>query len=233
MDGTHFVHHPRNAVLKERIRETVGKPWSIATAFQFGLDNTDNIRLRPDQEPYGAIGDAGWYNMRAAVEYLPPGTSLRSASAYLGREPVNGACVTGSGCLQFSDGATSTWNCGFDSGALVMDLRVSGQGAVIRLNDFVSNRGEGHGAAFDLLTQGDTSPIHVNANKPQAALMIEAFIAMCVSPTLIEASMLASERTQEWLDACWESAIANESRSAPAVGAAQASTGTSLGKEIR
>ena len=26
------------------------------------------IRLRPDLEPYGAIGDAGWYTMRAAAD---------------------------------------------------------------------------------------------------------------------------------------------------------------------
>lgn len=216
MDGTHFVHHPRNGVLKERILGTAGGPWSVASAFQFRLSDTNNIRLRPDQEPYGAIGDAGWYNMRAAVEYLQPDVSLRAASAYLRREPVNGACVTGSGCLQFSDGSTSTWNCGFDSAVLIMDLRVSGKGAVIKLRDFVIDRGDGHGAAFDVLAENDVSAEHVDADKPQAALMIEDFVAMCASPVLIEASMAASERTQEWLDACWESALENESRGATA-----------------
>jgi len=212
MDGTHFVHHPRHAALKERIRESITGPRSVASAFQFELYDTNNIRLRPDQEPYGAIGDAGWYNMRAAVEYLPPDATLQSASAYMRREPINGACVAASGCLQFSDGSTSTWNCGFESGALVMDLRVSGRGAVIKLSDFVIARGGNRGPGFEVLAGNDVTPVHVEADKPQAALMIEDFVAMCSSPALIEASIAASERTQEWLDACWQSATDNEAR---------------------
>ena len=50
----------------------------MASAFQFGLSDTSNIRLRPDLEPYGAIGDTGWYTMRAAVEYGSPTAKLVS-----------------------------------------------------------------------------------------------------------------------------------------------------------
>ena len=63
MDGTHFPHHPRTAHIKAIMGEKVGWPWSVASAFQFGLTDMDNIRMNPDLEPYGAIGDAGWYNM--------------------------------------------------------------------------------------------------------------------------------------------------------------------------
>ena len=76
MDGTHFVHHPRTAQIKATMREKLGAPWTLDSAFQFLLTGGDNIRLDPELEPYGAIGDAGWYNMRAAVEYTAPGVSV-------------------------------------------------------------------------------------------------------------------------------------------------------------
>ena len=35
MDGTHFVHHPRTAKIKATLREKIGWPWSVDSAFQF------------------------------------------------------------------------------------------------------------------------------------------------------------------------------------------------------
>ncbi|MDX2417811.1 MAG: hypothetical protein QNK19_10165 [Xanthomonadales bacterium] len=86
MDGTHFVHSPRTAYIKSRIAELVGWPWSVASAFQFKLRDKSNIRMNPKLEPYGAIGDAGWHNMRAAVEYLAPGAEIKSVEAFLRRD---------------------------------------------------------------------------------------------------------------------------------------------------
>ncbi len=40
--------------------------------------------------------------------------------------------------------------------------------------------------------------------------MFEDFAAMVGNHDLLEASIRASERTQEWLDAVWNSAIENE-----------------------
>ena len=54
MDGTHFVHHPRTAQIKAALREKIGAPWTIDSAFQFLLTDADNIRLDPVLEPYGA-----------------------------------------------------------------------------------------------------------------------------------------------------------------------------------
>lgn len=113
MDGTHFPHHPRTAHIKAVMQEDVGWPWSVASAFQFGLSDTSNIRLNPELEPYGAIGDAGWYNMRAAVEYTAAGVEVSSVDAYLRRHSETNAVVAASGVIVFSDGSTSTWNCGF------------------------------------------------------------------------------------------------------------------------
>ncbi len=211
MDGTHFVHHPRTAHIKSMIPEQVGWPWSVDSAFQFGLTDLNNIRMIPALEPYGAIGDAGWYNMRTAVEYLSPEVEISSVDAYLRRQSQTNAAVSGSGVIVFNDGSTTTWNCGFESGAGIMDLRISGARGVIKLDDFLSQRPKDRPADYEY-RQGwnNSKQIEVAAAKPEAALMFEDFAAMVGDPEWLESSIRASERTQEWLDAIWNSAIENE-----------------------
>lgn len=189
----------------------VGWPWSVASAFQFSLTDKSNIRMNPKLEPYGAIGDAGWYNMRAAVEYTSPGIEIKTVEAYLRRDSETNAVVSASGIIVFDDGSTTTWNCGFESGAGIMDLRISGAKGVIKLDDFLSNRPSDQLPDFEY-RQGwsDTKFIEVDADKHEAALMFEDFSAMVGNTALLEASRTASERTQKWLDAIWHSALKNE-----------------------
>jgi predicted dehydrogenase len=214
MDGTHFVHHPRTAQIKNTLREKIGSPWSIDSTFQFTLPNADNIRLDPNLEPYGAIGDAGWYNMRAAVEYTAQGVKLVGADAFVRRDKMKKAVVTGSGVMAFSDGSTHTWNCGFESGAANMDLRISGPSGQISLRDFVFIPGDGapeyeyRKGGFG--AGGTSERIQVPSAKSPAVLMFENFAAMVGNPDRFEASVAASERTQEWLDAVWTHAMKNE-----------------------
>jgi predicted dehydrogenase len=217
MDGTHFVHHPRTAQIKATLREKIGWAWSIDSAFQFGPMEADNIRMDPTLEPYGAIGDAGWYNMRAAVEYTAPGVKVVGVDAYVRRDKKGKAVVTGSGVIAFSDGSTNTWNCGFEAGAQNMDLRLSGAGGQFTLDDFVQARGDG-AAEYEYRKggfgkNGTVERMAVPAAKPPAALMFENFAAMVGNADLFEASVAASEKTQAWLDAIWTKAIQNERRS--------------------
>jgi predicted dehydrogenase len=213
MDGTHFVHHPRTLDIKRRREERLGVVWSVASAFQFNLPDRDNIRFNTELEPMGAIGDAGWYNMRAAVEYLPPGVVLDTASAHLRRDARTGAAIGGSGVLRFTDGATSTWNCGFDSGAVVMDLRITGTGGVINIDDFLSQDRDG---SADFLYRkggwgrGESEEIEIPSAKPGAALMFEDMAAAAADPTLREQWMSATERTQALLDAAWAASLQSE-----------------------
>jgi len=213
MDATHFVHSPRTAHIKSHIAQQVGWPWSVASAFQFGLSDPDNIRMNPALEPYGAIGDAGWYNMRVAVEYLPEDAEIASVYAILRRGGPHNAAVSGSGVILLSDGSTSTWNCGFESGAGIMDLRISGAKGVIKLDDFLTRRPTDQPADYELRQDwNDSRFIEVPFDKPEAALMFEDFATMVTDEASITHSMRASERTQQWLDAVWESALENEQR---------------------
>ena len=213
MDGTHFVHHPRTAQIKSTLREKLGSPWTIDSAFQFSLPGGENIRMDPDLEPYGAIGDAGWYNMRAAVEYTAPGVTVTGVDAYVRRDKTSKAVVIGSGVIAFSDGSTNTWNCGFESGAANMDLRIAGPNGQFTLRDFVITQGDP--AAYEYRKGGfgpsaTTEQIKVASAKRPAVLMFEDFAAMVGNPDLFEASVASTERTQEWLDAIWTQAMKNE-----------------------
>jgi predicted dehydrogenase len=214
MDGTHFVHHPRTAKIKATMREKIGWLWSIDSAFQFGPMEPDNIRMDPKLEPYGAIGDAAWYNMRAAVEYTAPDVKVVDVGAYVRRDKKSNAVVAGSGVIAFSDGSTNTWNCSFEAGALNMDLRLSGPGGQFSLDDFVFKPGDGPAEYLyrkgGLGGDGTLERVSVPSPKPPAALMFERFAAMVGNPDLFEASVAASEKTQEWLDAIWTKAIQTE-----------------------
>ncbi len=211
MDGTHFVHHPRTAQIKGTMKEKIGWQWSVDSAFQFNLTNADNIRLNPELEPYGAIGDAAWYNMRAAVEYMAPGVKLAGVDAYARRDKQTGAVIGASGIIGFDDGSTTTWTCGFDAGAACMDLRIAGTAGQFSLRDFVITDGT-KPAEYDYRkggfgSGGTSERLSVAAEKPAAVLMFEHFAGMVGNSERFEASVAASERTQEWLDAVWNKAM--------------------------
>ena len=161
----------------------------------------------------GAIGDAGWYNMRAAVEYLAPGIEAESVSAYLRRDEQTGAAISGSGTILFSDGSTTTWNCGFDSGAVIMDVRLTGEKGVISIDNFLSQDPDGS-AAYTVKRGGwgggKAETVRVESELPGAALMFADFAMMAHDKELREQSIAATENTQRWLDAIWESALVNE-----------------------
>lgn len=213
MDGTHFVHHPRTLDIKQRRDERLGFAWSVASVFQFDLPDRSNVRFDPGLEPMGAIGDAGWYNMRAAVEYLPAAAKLETASTSLRRDEQTGAAISGAGVLSFSDGSTSTWNCGFDAGAAVTDLRITGARGVITINDFLGQNPDGS-ADFLYLRgggdQGTTDQIKILSEKPGAVLMFEDMAAAAADASLREQWMSATARTQALLDAAWLAGLQGE-----------------------
>jgi predicted dehydrogenase len=210
MDGTHFVHHPRTQAIRDATPATVGWPASLDTAFQFSLNDRGNIRYDTRLEPMGAIGDAGWYNMRAIVEYLDPDIMPTSVHCVARRDPHSGAVISASGVLNFSDGASSTFTCGFDSGALIMDLRLTGERGALWMDDFVLEKFPGH-AVYTRRAGGfdAVDPVDIAAGLPAAVLMIEAMAHAASVTGRRERWMRAAERTQALLDAVWNAAVAN------------------------
>jgi predicted dehydrogenase len=211
MDGTHFVHHPRTKHIQTNTQESIGWPWSIDSAFQFSLTDKSNIRYNTTLEPYGAIGDAGWYNMKAAVEFSAAGIDIETVEAFLRRDAETGAAISASGVIVFDDGSTTTFNCGFNSGAGIMDLRISGEKGVIKLDDFLGARPSDQPADYEYRQDwGGSKQIEVASSKRGSALMFEDFAAMIGNPEKLAASIHSTEQTQKWLDAVWQSALKNE-----------------------
>lgn len=210
MDGTHFVHHPRTAEIRRRTKARVGPVLSLASAFQVPLEDPDNIRFDPSLEPMGALGDLGWYNLRAAVEYLAPGIDVSGARTFLRRDPESGAAVAAAGAIRFSDGSTTTFNAGFESGAVIMDLRLTGPDGAIVVDDFVANDADGS-ASYTFRKGGfgeDRIADEVVVPGPAAApqLMFEDFAAMVTDSDYRERSITATVRTQALLDTAWQAA---------------------------
>lgn len=213
MDGTHFGHHPRTAAIREALEDTIGTPWSLTSTFQFGLKDPGNIRYDHTLEPMGAVGDVGWYNMRAIVEYMPPDLGIRALTTYLRRAPIHDAVIRGSGVIHFENGATCTWNCGYDAGAAFTDLRLTGQDGVITVDDFPRNDADGS-AVYRIHRGGfeDTVVESVRVPSPHTsrAWMFEDFAAMTTNAALSERSIDDSLRTQRLLDAVWQNGLENE-----------------------
>jgi predicted dehydrogenase len=104
--------------------------------------------------------------------------------------------------------------CDAISGAIVMDLRISGTKGSVNIDDFLSQSSDGS-ADYRYRAGGwgpdsRSSTIKVESPLPGSALMFEDFAAMVAKPALQEQWATASLRTQTLLDAVRRSALNNE-----------------------
>ena len=197
MDATHFVHHPRYAAIQHGAREMIGEPRSLDTRFLISLTDRGNIRYNPTLEPLGAIGDLGWYNMRATLEYLAPEASLRTATTQLQRDAATGIITAGEGSLTFDDDSVSRWQCSFNAVSADIGLALTGSLGVLQMDNFIGED-ENHAASYRYAEESDVSVASVLSGP---ALMFEDFAAAVRDASLREHWMQASERTQALLDA--------------------------------
>lgn len=209
MDATHFVHHPRTAAIRQCRDELVGRPSSLDSSFLIPLGDRSDIRYDPGLEPLGALGDLGWYNLRATLEYLSPLAELRSARVHLKRDRDSGAIIAVEGSLVFDDGSESNWRCGFNAANPKTDLRLSGPGGLITVDNFVSEAADGSASYRQTMASSRaTAPrlIEVESAWSGPALMFQDFSAALVDPMLRGRWMESSERNQTLLDAVLDAA---------------------------
>jgi predicted dehydrogenase len=203
MDATHFVHHPRYAAIRKGAAEMIGQPRSLHSRFLISLTDRNDIRYDPALEPLGAMGDLGWYNMRAIIEYLAAAAPVRSVNTHLQRDEKTGAVIAGEGSLTFGDGAESTWQCSFDSAAVDIGLELNGPAGTLRMENFIGED-EDHSASYryapSSAAAGEDTDTRIAAPQSGPALMFEDFAALTEDATLREQWMQASERTQALLD---------------------------------
>ena len=212
MDGTHFSHHPRSIQLEDQINDLAGQRRTLDTIFQFKIRNKTNIRVKPKLEPMGVLGDLGWYNMRAVVDYITPNVELKTVSAFIRRDQESQAVIGSTGLLTFADGSTCTFSCAFDAGASRQHTRIVGDQGDIDIPKFVGHDKDNSASYIHSAkaNKPSTQTIKVEAPRPDSAILFEDFATQVHDPTLREKWETKSKRTQELLDAVWASALANE-----------------------
>ncbi len=203
MDATHFVHHPRYAEICANRSKLIGDPLELDTTFGVCLGERSDIRYDPALEPLGAIGDLGWYNMRAMIEYLTTEPRVDSADVRLRRDGETGTVIGGEGTLDFADGTRGHWRCGFDAEAPDIRLEMRGSRGTLRMDNFVGEE-EDHSASYRC-TATDAGPpeersVHVASASSGPALMFRNFAGMVGDDAGRERWGRRSELTQVLVD---------------------------------
>jgi len=139
MDGVMFMHSRRLPRLREILDDgqSVGEVKRITSAFSFGAPPdffTSNIRADKRLEPYGCLGDLGWYCIRFALWVMnwemPEEVTGRLLSSH-------GAVPTEfSGELFFKSGVSASFYCSFITENQEW-ANLSGTRGFVELQDFV------------------------------------------------------------------------------------------------
>jgi predicted dehydrogenase len=216
MDGTHFVHSPRNAAIRAAIPERIGTPRSLHTQFYFPFDGRDNIRFDPSQEPTGALGDLAWYSIRETVELLQPSGAPTTVTAVVERDPGTTAVVRIAALLAWPDGKVSSFDAGFTSGVIIMDSLLNGTKGRITQDDFVLDWNDsvafknpaipvGYFHRTGMGSRAETALVETPMAKAQEALMVERFAALARDPAdpARRSFADASIATQALIDRVW------------------------------
>ncbi|XP_030952093.1 uncharacterized oxidoreductase At4g09670 [Quercus lobata] len=192
MDGTMWMHNPRTAKMKEFLSDNqrFGQPKSIQTIFTFAADPDflkNDIRVKPDLDAHGALGDAGWYCIRSILwvaDYELPKTVIALHGAVLNDAGVILSCGAS---LHWDDGKVATFHCSFLS-HLTMDITAIGTKGTLHLHDFVvpfqekeASFSAGSECWFNELVSGWEPPPSkqiVTTDLPQEALMVKEFSSL-------------------------------------------------------
>jgi len=145
MDGVMFMHStrlkPLRAVLDDNT--SVGSVKRITSAFSFHAPPEffeANIRANSVLEPYGCLGDLGWYCIRFALwvmgGQLPRRVTGRVLNEVGGAKNLSPVPTEFSGELLFDGGASSGFYCSFLT-AIEQWAKVSGSKGYLRVPDFV------------------------------------------------------------------------------------------------
>ena len=145
MDGVMFMHSRRLECIRAVLNDaaSIGETKRITTAFSFCADAeffAGNIRANSVLEPFGCLGDLGWYNIRFALwalnEQLPRRVTGRILNEVAGPNSPSPVPTEFSGELLFDHGVSSGFYCSF----LTHDEQwatISGTKGYLHVSDFV------------------------------------------------------------------------------------------------
>jgi predicted dehydrogenase len=233
LDGVMFMHNRRLERMRDVLEDdaSVGQVKRISTAFSFCAPEeffTGNIRAHSALEPYGCLGDLGWYCIRFALWVMnwqmPHQVTGRILADAGSKESPAAVPTEFSGELFFQGGVSSSFYCSF----LTHNEQwayISGSKGYLRVSDFVApffgsevefhvNNAvhnvsgcdfnmEAHWRRFALPYYSNSHPTAQETN------MFRNFANQVHSGTLNELWPEMALKTQQVMNACLESARAN------------------------
>jgi predicted dehydrogenase len=141
MDGVMFMHSARLPKLREVLDKEIGQIRRITSAFSFVGDEeffASNIRASNSLEPFGCLGDLGWYCIRLALwvmnGQLPEWVSGRVLSS--AGDKKESVPTEFSAELFFANGVSSSFYSSFVT-ETEQWAHISGSKGLVRLDDFV------------------------------------------------------------------------------------------------
>ncbi|KAG5527672.1 hypothetical protein RHGRI_028563 [Rhododendron griersonianum] len=195
MDATMWMHHPRTAQMKDfqSDPQRFGQLKSVHSIFCYnpGPDFLANdIRVKPDLDALGSLGDTGWYCIRAilwAADYCLPEKVTALPNTEFNE---SGVIVSCGASLSWADGKIATFYCSFLTN-LTMDVTCAGTNGYLRLHDFVIPFQENVASFYDVSSSRFATlsigiePIpsehKVATDLPQEALMVREFARLVTS----------------------------------------------------
>jgi predicted dehydrogenase len=145
MDGVMFMHSRRLNCIRAVLNDgsSVGETKRITSAFSFLAGEnffTDNIRVNSALEPFGCLGDLGWYCIRLALwvrnDQLPRQVTGRILREIHGTNSPASVPAEFSGEMLFDDGVSSGFYCSFLT-CNEQWATISGTKGYLRMSDFV------------------------------------------------------------------------------------------------
>ncbi|KAK3002446.1 hypothetical protein RJ639_020555 [Escallonia herrerae] len=141
MDSTMWMHHPRTAKMREFLSDSqqFGELRKVHTCFAFAADPDfleNDIRVKPGLDALGALGDTGWYCIRAilwAADFELPKSVIALRGPILNTAGVILSCGSS---LYWEDGKVATFHCSFLEN-LTMDITAIGTKGTLHLHDFI------------------------------------------------------------------------------------------------
>ncbi|KAL5574180.1 hypothetical protein UlMin_023777 [Ulmus minor] len=190
MDGSMWLHHPRTAKMKDLLSDprTFGQVnfiHSSSTLLASPQFLESNIRVQPDLDGLGALGDLGWYCIGAilwAKDYQLPNTVQALPDLTTNSQGVILSCTASFHWGHSRNTTSATIHCSFHSHT-TMDLAISGPKASIHTNDFIIPYRE-DSASFELSRGAKFVDLHIGWNLvpeevrvvselPQEAFMVQ------------------------------------------------------------
>ena len=158
MDGVMFMHHARLSAMREHLPRVGPQVDYVASVHSFKPANEaffkENIRVNPETEPLGCMGDLGWYNVRFSLflaDYALPATARG-----VFHRMINGVPTHATAELVFPDGMVSSFQCSFHHPTRQW-ADVCGPEGRLHVHDFV--HGDWEEAAFEVDTGMTLKPM--------------------------------------------------------------------------